>query len=291
LGRLLEERGGRILKCAAAEKILVEDGKAVGVRVATVSRRESRRFEFRAPVVVSNADAMHTYRNLLGEEHCGRWMLEHLGGLKPTYPCYLLHLGLRGMAAEKLHEAEGYYWSSYEPEDVIRTVFKVFIPTRFDPALAPPGCQILIVQKLTPVRFEEMTDWAGHKAQVETAVMGRLRELLPGIDEHIVVKMSATAWTSFYYTNNWQGAMLGWEMSPEQLGSARLPISGPVENLYLTGHWTQPGGGITPVIISAQKVSQTILRGKEGDADAMSDYEAFRSLVSSGKASGGPGGK
>lgn len=280
LGRALEERGGSILKCAAAEKILVEDGKACGVSISTVSKRATERYEFRAPVVVSNADAVHTYRNLLGEEYCGRKMLDHLTSLKPTYPCYLLHLGLRGMDADKLREAEGYYWSSYEPEDVIRTVFKVFIPTRFDESLAPPGGQILIVQKLTPVRLDEITDWTAHKTLVEEGIMARLRALLPGIDEHIVVKLSATAQTSHKYTNNWQGAMLGWEMSPEQLGSARLPMSTPVENLYLTGHWTQPGGGITPVIISAQKVAQAILQSKEGKAEPLADYNAYQALVS-----------
>jgi phytoene dehydrogenase-like protein len=31
-----------------------------------------------------------------------------------------------------------------------------------------------------------------------------------------------------------------------------------VRNLYLTGHWTRPGGGITPVIISAMDVARAI---------------------------------
>ena len=46
-----------------------------------------------------------------------------------------------------------------------------------------------------------------------------------GIDSHIVVKLSATAMTSHRFTNNWQGAMLGWEMSPGQLAEGRLPNS------------------------------------------------------------------
>jgi hypothetical protein len=57
--------------------------------------------------------------------------------------------------------------------------------------------------------------------------------------------------------------MLGWEMSPDQLGTQRLPIYTPVDNVYLTGHWTQPGGGITPVIVSAQRVARSILTGRD----------------------------
>ena len=53
--------------------------------------------------------------------------------------------------------------------------------------------------------------------------------------------------------------MLGWEMSPDQLGVTAGRAETPIRNLYLLGHWTQPGGGITPVIVSAPAaVARTI---------------------------------
>jgi len=45
--------------------------------------------------------------------------------------------------------------------------------------------------------------------------------------------------------------------------------------LYLTGHWTQPGGGITPVIVSAQRVAKAILTGKD-DSELAGQYFGFR---------------
>src|SRR5262245_43369015 len=274
LGRGLSRRGGRILKCANVDKILIENNSAQGVRMSTVSKRAPEWHEFRAPIVISNADAVFTYERLIGEEHCGRWPIEHLKSLEPSFPCFLTHIGLRGMDPEKLAAAEGYYWTSYDPGDAIRSVFKVFIPTHFDPAIAPPGCQILIVQKLTPVRIENIADWQEHKEAVQGGIMERLRQILPGIESHIVVKLSATAMTSHRFTNNWQGAMLGWEMSPGQLAEGRLPNTTTVENLYLVGHWTQPGGGITPVIVSAQRVARTILSGKDDSRDLAAEYFA-----------------
>jgi prolycopene isomerase len=169
------------------------------------------------------------------------------------------------MDPEKLAESEGYYWSSADVADVMVNVFKIFIPTHFDPSIAPPGCQILIVQRPSPVNVDEVTDWPAHKAWLEGKTMSRLREVHPGIDDHIVVKSSASAHTSYRFTNNLNGGMLGWEMSPEQLGTERLPIYTPVDNVYLTGHWTQPGGGITPVIVSAQRVARAILTGRDGN--------------------------
>jgi phytoene dehydrogenase-like protein len=191
---------------------------------------------------------------------------------------------LRGMDEKKLADAEGYYWNSFNTSDIIQNVFKIFIPTHFDPSIAPPGCQILIVQRPSPVRVDEVTDWAAHKAEVEGKTMARLREVLPGIEDHIVVCSSASAHTSYRFTNNWQGGMLGWEMSPEQLGSNRLPIYTPVDNVYLTGHWTQPGGGITPVIVSAQRVARCILTGRDSAAqengrDLAAQYFAFNAAT------------
>jgi phytoene dehydrogenase-like protein len=268
LGRAFTSLGGKILKCAEVERINTEHGKAKGVRIRTISKREPEVFEFDAPVVVSNADALHTYRDMLHED-CGQWMLDHLQSLKPTFACFLTHIGLRGMDPDRLAAAEGYYWKTVDTNDIVRDVFKIFIPTHFDPSIAPSGCQILITQRPSPVRVDEITDWPAHKAEVEGKTMRQLREVLPDLDDHIVVRSCASARTAWRFTNNWQGGMLGWEMSPEQLGTRRLPIYTPVDNVYLTGHWTQPGGGITPVIVSAQRVARAILTGRDqaGEVD------------------------
>ena len=116
LGRALVRNGGKIIKCAEVERILTENGKVTGVRVKTISKREPAYFQFDAPVVVSNADAVNTYRDLLSEEQCGQWMLDHLYSLAPTFACFLPHIGLRGMDPERTRRpAEGYYWNTLDP--------------------------------------------------------------------------------------------------------------------------------------------------------------------------------
>jgi prolycopene isomerase len=50
-------------------------------------------------------------------------------------------------------------------------------------------------------------------------------------------------------------------MSPDQLGDNRPALNGMLKNLYFVGHWTQPGGGITPVIVSAMQVARKISHG------------------------------
>ena len=93
--------------------------------------------------------------------------------------------------------------------------------------------------------------------------MGSLEKCLPGLGSKTVIKLSASAQTSHRYTLNHCGAMLGWEMSPDQLGEKRPGIQGPFRNLYFIGHWTRPGGGITPVMVSAMQAVKLILGNGE----------------------------
>ena len=57
----------------------------------------------------------------------------------------------------------------------------------------------------------------------------------------------------------------GWERSPEQTGANRLARVTPIEGLYLSGHWTQPGGGIAPVTVSGVMTAQLLLGYPEVD--------------------------
>ena len=102
------------------------------------------------------------------------------------------------------------------------------------------------------------TDWAGHKARIEHDLLARLEAVAPGVGAHIVTRQSASARTSWRFTLNRGGAMLGWDMSPGQLGAGRPATETSVRNLSLVGHWTRPGGGITPVIMSAVQVAQRL---------------------------------
>ncbi len=276
LGNLLRQRGGNILLYGEVKRVLIEDGRAIGVAGATVSRTRPVPFEFHAPIIISNADVLHTFTDLVGEENCGLEIIEKARRLRPTHACFLVHFGLKNMDRHTIEAADGYHWFSWNPDDIERSFFKLFFSTLYEPRMAPPGHDILIIQKMSPVPYDEVTDWQAHKLEIEGQILNDLRRMIPGFEDHVVIKLSATANTSYRYTRNHQGAMLGWEMAPDQLGEARPSNTTPIENLYLVGHWTQPGGGITPVIVSAQRVAKIVLTGR-ADAPRVSDPRAILS--------------
>lgn len=263
LARCFEERGGHILMSTAADRIEIAGDRVAGVRLTT--DRGALRGEHRvaAEVVVSNADLRHTYRQLLPPGTVEAERDAALDRLRPSFPCFLVHIGLRGVGDDRLREIQGYYWRHWDPDRVGRDglVCKIFAPTLYEPAMAPEGGQVIILQKVQEQDYEAIGDWPSHKAAVEAEMFGQLEKVLPGVAERVVVKTAASARTSWRFTRNTVGAMLGWEMSPDQLGAARPGIEGPVRGLFCVGHWVRPGGGITPVIVSAQQAAAKICQG------------------------------
>lgn len=266
LAQRFESLGGHIAMRSLVRRILVRHHTAYGVEVEIVQGRRRYSQQILAHWVVSNADIRQTFEQMVDPQHLEAGYLQAMRDLRPTYPCFLTYLGLRDVPSEVLRTAHGYYWNAWDPNQVGQNGFrfKVFVPTLYDPSLAPPGGHIVIIQKVLDLDYNAIDDWEGHKADIERYIMQCLEGVIPGIGEKIVVKLSATAQTAYKFTRNYVGAMLGWEMSPDQLGSHRLDVVSPIDNLYCVGHWVRPGGGITPVIVSAMKVAALLTRTVAG---------------------------
>ena len=262
LAQRFEEAGGHILMSTKVDKILVRQGRACGVDLETSVGKLRGRRSIAAGTVVSNADLRLTLEKMLGHQQVDAAYLRSVQQMRPSFPCFLVHIGLRDVPAEVIEEVQGYYWNHWDPDLVGRGGLrcKVFSPTLYEPRMAPEGGQIIILQKVLEMDYAGVADWPAHKRDIEDYVIGHLEKIIPGVAEQIVVSLSASARTAARFTQNHAGAMLGWEMSPDQLGEDRPDNRGPVDNLYFVGHWTRPGGGITPVIVSAQHVAQAVLK-------------------------------
>ena len=265
LGRCFEQRGGHILMSTRVDRITVDDGAARGIEGVVLRGRLKGEIRVRAATVISNADLGLTLNRLLPPDVVPHKARQLIQTMRPSFPCFLTHIGLQGVDANELERIQGYYWNQWNPDQVGRGGLrcKIFAPTLYEPALAPPGGQVVILQKVLEMRWQGVRCWNRHKAQVESYLLDHLRSVLPRFEDRMVTCLSASAHTSWRFTLNETGAMLGWEMSPDQLGANRPGIEGPVDDLYFVGHWVRPGGGITPVIVSAMDVAQRIVQGRE----------------------------
>src|SRR5436309_192740 len=173
--------------------------------------RQGERFTVRAGAVVANGDLLLTLERLIGREHLRPGTLEGVRKLRPTFPCFLIHIGLAGVPDDVLEAAQGYYWDSWDMDRVGRDAlrFKLFAPTLYEPAMAPAGGQIIIIQKVLEMDYDAVVDWPAHKRRIEELALGHLERVIPGIGRRIVVQTSASARTAERFTLNYQGAMLG----------------------------------------------------------------------------------
>ncbi|MBT3345741.1 MAG: NAD(P)/FAD-dependent oxidoreductase [Gemmatimonadetes bacterium] len=263
IAQRFDESGGHILLNALIRRIQVTDGRVCGVEIETGPPRRRQLRRVKTDVVISNADMRQTLENMIGADHLDPAYLKHVQSLRPTFPCFLTYIGLKDMSEEVLDEVQGYHWNDLNPDQLGQNGlrFNIFVPTLSDPQMAPPGGHVMIAQKVIDPDHYTGENWASHKALIEQYIMDHLKKIIPGVSEKIVIKESASAFTSNRYTLNTQGAMLGWEMSPEQLGENRIGAVGPIKGLYFTGHWVRPGGGVTPVIISAVQAARAVMEG------------------------------
>ncbi len=253
----LEKHGGELLLRNGVRRILIKDQQVTGVTLENGQRIVT-------PVVISNADAKQTFEELVGVERLPSRFVKHLRRMKPSLSAFVVFLAtdldVRQLGAE--HEMLRY--RSWDHEESYKKILEgkplglgITVPTLVDQSLAPQGQHLVIVTTLIP--YEIGASWRREKARYSELLLGEIEAVFPNLRGHITFAEGASPRTMERYTLNLTGAIYGWEVSPGQVGRKRLAHETPIQRLYLSGHWTQPGGGIYGVAVSGLQTSQTIL--------------------------------
>ncbi len=259
--RQLEKRylalGGQIHYQSQVEKILVENGKAVGVRLYNDQVH-------RADVTISAADGRGTLFYMLGKEHIPPKIRRYYDGRLPVHTLIQVSLGVRRDFSREPH------WAIHllnQPlvlahEEHHEIGIKHFC---FDPGLAPQGKSTLITTIRANYDFWQRI--YGHRLydteqeQVAGLVIDYLEAHYPGLKQEIEVVDVATPLSYERYTGNWQGSSCGWlltkETMPLLMTGMEKTLPG-VQNFYLAGQWVEPGGSVPLAAMSARNALQLI---------------------------------
>lgn len=261
----IERCGGTILTNAPVTRIEVRDGRAVGVEVAG-SPLFPAPVLVRAPVVISNADATHTFEDLVGEEHLPTAYLRRLRSLRPSMSMFVVYaastvdIAAMGGAHETFiyedHDMDANF-AGFAEGRAPGTV--VVVPTLLDPSLGPPGEHLVTSTALAP--YDSPKPWDELKPILEDRYLDLIEKLYPGFRAGLTFVSSATPLTMERFTGNRSGAAYGWENTPAQAGSKRLTYTTPIEGLYLAGHWAQAASALR-VIVSGTHAAQQILQSE-----------------------------
>jgi prolycopene isomerase len=140
------------------------------------------------------------------------------------------------------------------------SVYYVLIPSLVDKGSAPKGYHSLCLSlPLPPGRLLDRLERKNIRQKLEKAVENKF----PTLSGKLTWLFELSPGQLASMTGNPDGSAYGWSQTPEQSGIYRLNIRTPLEGLYLTGHWTMPGGGIAGVMTSGQLCAETIIQDEE----------------------------
>ena len=269
LTRLLAELGGRIRLNARVTDILIERGRATGVRLATGETVP-------AAIVVSNADVARTYGSMLPP--AARWPYPRPRWRLTRYAMSLvvIYFGTsrtyRDDPANRLAHHNIILGPRYEGlltdifrRKVLADDFSLYLhmPTSTDPSLAPPGHEAFYV--LAPVpHLGGAVDWATAARPYRDRIMDFLEEqYLPGLREHLVTEHMIDPRHFRDVLGSYRGSAFAVEPVLTQSAYFRPHNRAPrVPNLYFVGAGTHPGAGLPGVLSSAVIVDDLIAAGE-----------------------------
>jgi all-trans-retinol 13,14-reductase len=283
LADAVEAAGGTICLRTGISEIIVEGGRAVGVRT---DEGKAGSQEIRAKVVLSNADPTQTLLNLVGPEHLPKKTVDKVKGWVHPAALFLVCLGVkddlaaRGMRAANYWTVDGYdldaLYQAGRDEIGVHGAY-ITSATMKDPNTpghAPEGVHNVEVMTLVrgeaerwdadPVGIEERKyrrneGYQELKQRIEDELIERFDGVFPGAAEHIVFKESASPVTHTRFTRSPAGSGYGIAITPKQFESRRIHPRGPIGGLYMCGASGRHHLGVMGAMLSGRDAARRIL--------------------------------
>jgi len=252
--------GGKCHYGSRASKILVENNRAVGIKLEDGS-------EHRADYVISAADGYNTIFNMLDGKYTNKKIHGYFKKLPIFPPLIYITLGLKQPLDLGSGHSTGLNFPLKEPitlagEEINRLGIRVH---DFDPTAAPAGktlAKVLIPSNIAywnPLK-EDNKRYQAEKEKICDQVVSILDQRFPGLADTIEMRDVSTPITYVRYTGNWQGSHQGWMLTPKT-GLYRMKNVLPgLNNFYMVGHWVQPGGGVPSAALSGRNVTQFLCK-------------------------------
>ncbi|TMN20877.1 phytoene desaturase family protein [Lentibacillus cibarius] len=257
----IEELNGEVCLRNEVNNIVVEDKQVKGVELQTGEYVQ-------APMIVCNGDMLKMMNELVGEEHFPKRYKKRISRLSHSLSAFEVFLGVDLPMEQYDVGHETFIYDDYKYEKFVENHLNlgeigpeglqgiaISCPTLADPSLAPEGKHTVIITTLVPYDIGE--NWKEVKPDYEEKMIQMAERVIPNLSQHLEWVESATPLTMERYTNNSFGSIYGWEQNVNQM-SSRPQHETPIDGLYLSGQWTDPGGSVVSVILSGYKLSKKI---------------------------------
>lgn len=219
--------------------------------------------------IASNADLMHSYKDLLSGSRSAKRTGAKLERKKFSPSLFVVHFGVKGTWPGIPHHMilfgpryQGLLADIYD-HGVLSEDFSLYLhhPTVTDPSMAPEGHSTFYALAPVPHQGKFPADWDAIKETYERRILDEVgRRLIPDIYDRIVTKFS---YTPADFTRD-LSAHLGsaFSLEPVLTQSAYFRAHNRddhIPNLYFVGAGTHPGAGIPGVVGSAKATAELML--------------------------------
>ena len=251
--------GGELHLKLRVEKVLVENDKAVGIRLVDGT-------EHRGDVVVSAADGHTTIFDMLEGKYINDVIRGYYDNLTLYPPLIYIGFGIDRTFDDIPPSAEGLTFPLEDPLIIAGQEHKILTVQiyNFDPTLAPEGKTVIRVMLYTDYDYWEQLykdpeRYKAEKEKISNSIISILDKRFPGLANQVEMRDVATPMTWVRYTGNWRGAYEGWvrDMKAPMLMKKTLPG---LDNFYMAGQWVNPGGGMPAAVMSGRHTIQMICK-------------------------------
>ncbi len=226
----------------------------------------------RAEAVASNADVMHSYRDLLTDNRAAARTAKSLNKKSWSPSLFVVHFGVKGTWPGIPHHMilfgpryQGLLTDIYD-HGVLPQDFSLYLhhPTVTDPTLAPEGHSTFYALAPVPHMGKFPVDWDLYKDEYERRILDEIgRRLIPDIHDRIVTKFSYTPKDFSGDLNAHLGSAFSLEPVLTQSAYFRTHNRDDhIRNLYFVGAGTHPGAGI-PGVVGSAKATAALMLGEE----------------------------
>lgn len=252
LAKYIEDRGGQIHYGTIVEKVLMEAGKAVGIRLEDGT-------EVKADLVVGCGAGRDFFENMVGLEHLSPEYRKILSTYRPMEAVFMLHLGVDYDPMEYMRSALTYCYGMYDlssATEKLRTNvyhggddgYLIFVPSFHAPDFAPMGKHCVTLYTVCPDTLKE-GDWDDVKEQYADRLIGLAEKHLPELSKHIVTRRIMTAKDYQSYTHMKKSSFGG--VVPIWNQKNPPHITG-IPGLVFVGQQSENGGGVCAVMQGAR---------------------------------------
>jgi phytoene dehydrogenase-like protein len=277
---IIQNTGGELLVNHTAKEIIINNGKAIGVRATKKEGNDFIEKEFFADKIISTAGAKITYTDLIPKESEPDF-IDEIKNFPSSTAHICLYIGLRE-SPDKLGIKGENYWifNTYDhdriisemdllPDGVVNSVFVSF------PSLKDPEAKTQTAEIVAFAKYDSFSKWSKEpwkkrgeeydviKRKISGAMIELTEKYIPGFTRLIDYSELSTPLSTEHFTGFHHGAIYGIPATPERYKMKWIGPYTHIKNLYMSGA-DAFGHGIVGGLMGGALTSALAVKGLKG---------------------------